>query len=287
MLQNPKLIEGHYECRRFDETLPVFTDLLGMEVVQRRSDSEVVMKHPNSGWPMVLHAAGPDAKDKPLMNHYGWRVNSREEVDRAHEYLKKVKDEYHLPRVGRPSLLHIAYSFYFGEPGGNSLELEYYEPDAAKASAVYGPHRDRPYAGEMFAGKGYVCQGLSHGTLECDEGDKEVYRRFIAARLGLELVPLPSELPVLYLKDSFNPWYVVVVPQRIRRYLNQNSRFTLEVESSEAVREAYQEFTRAGNDARISLGELGEESGRVYFLLSDPAQNWWEVTAPRDVASRW
>jgi catechol 2,3-dioxygenase-like lactoylglutathione lyase family enzyme len=287
MLQNPKLIEGHYECRRFDETLPVFTDLLGMEVVQRRSDSEVVMKHPNSGWSMVLHAAGPDAKDKPLMNHYGWRVNSREEVDRAHEYLKKVKEEYHLPRVGRPSLLHIAYSFYFGEPGGNSLELEYYEPDAAKASAVYGPHWDRPYAGEIFAGKGYVCQGLSHGTLECDQGDKELYRRFIAERLGLELVPLPPELPVLYLKDSFNPWYVVVVPQRIRRYLNQNSRFTLEVESSEAVREAYQEFATAGNDARISyLGELGEESGRAYFFLSDPAKNWWEVTAPRDVAYR-
>ena len=50
MLKNPKLIEGHYECRRFDETLPVFTDLLGMEVIQRRSDSEWVMKHPNTGW---------------------------------------------------------------------------------------------------------------------------------------------------------------------------------------------------------------------------------------------
>ena len=123
MLKNPRLIEGHYECRRFDETLPVFTDLLGMEVIQRRSDSEWVMKHPNTGWSMVLHAVGANAKDKPLMNHYGWRVNSRDEVDRAQEYLKKVKEEYRLPRVGRPSLLHIAYSFYFGEPGGNSLEL--------------------------------------------------------------------------------------------------------------------------------------------------------------------
>ena len=73
------------------------------------------------------------------MDHYGWRVNSRDEVDRAQEYLKKVKDEYRLPRVGKPSLLHIAYSFYFGEPGGNSLEIEYYEPEAARASVVYGP----------------------------------------------------------------------------------------------------------------------------------------------------
>ena len=86
MLKKPELIEGHYECRRFDETVPVFTDLLGMEVIQRRSDTEWVMKHPNTGWSMVLHAAGADAKDKPLMNHYGWRVTSRGEVNRAQEY---------------------------------------------------------------------------------------------------------------------------------------------------------------------------------------------------------
>jgi len=178
MLKKPKLIEGHYECRSFEETLPVFTDILGMEVIQQRSDTEWVVKHPNTGWMMVLHAAGPNAKDKPLMNHYGWRVGSRGEVDRAQEYLKKVKDRYRLARVGKPSLLHIAYSFYFGEPGGNSLEIEYYEPEHAKASAVYGPHWQRPFAAEKFVGKGYVCQGLSHGTLECDEGEKESYRRF-------------------------------------------------------------------------------------------------------------
>src|SRR5215510_3756409 len=152
MLNKPKLIEGHYECRSFEETLPVFTDILGMEVIQQRSDTEWVVKHPNTGWMMVLHAAGANAKDKPLMNHYGWRVNSRDEVDRAQEYLKKVKDRYRLPRVGKLSLLHIAYSFYFGEPGGNSLEIEYHDPDHAKASAVYAPHWQRPYAAEKFAG---------------------------------------------------------------------------------------------------------------------------------------
>ena len=50
MLKKLKLIEGHYECRRFDETVPVFSDILGMEVIQRRSDTEWVMKHPNTGW---------------------------------------------------------------------------------------------------------------------------------------------------------------------------------------------------------------------------------------------
>jgi hypothetical protein len=213
------------------------------------------------------------------MNHYGWRVSSRDEVDRACEYLKKVKDRYRLPRVGKPSLLHIAYSFYFGEPGGNSLELEYYEPEAAKQSAVYGPHWQRSYAAEKFAGKGYVCQGLSHGTLECDESEKESYRRFIGEVLGLHLVPLPPELPVFYLKDEFNPWYVVVVPQKIRNYLNENSRFTLKISSPAGLREAYREFARAGNDVHLThVGELREDNGRSHFLISDPARNWWEMT---------
>jgi Glyoxalase/Bleomycin resistance protein/Dioxygenase superfamily len=282
VVKKPELIAGHYECRSFHETLPVFTDLLGMEVIRRHGDTELVMKHPNTGWQIVLHEAGPNAKNKPLMNHYGWRVSSRDEVDRAQEYLKKVKDKYRLPRVGKPSLLHIAYSFYFGEPGGNSLEIECYEPEAVKQSAVYGPHWQKPDRGEKFAGQGYVCQGLSHGTLECDESDKDSYRRFVGEVLGLELVPLPAELPVFYLKDAFNPWYVVVVPQKIRNYLNENSRFTLQIASSAAVREAHEEFARIAEDVRIAhLGELSVENGRGYFLLSDPAKNWWEVTAPQ------
>jgi hypothetical protein len=105
--------------------------------------------------------------------------------------------------------------------------------------------------------------------------------------LGLELVPLPPELPVLYLKDVFNPWYVVVVPQKIRRYLNENSRFTLEIDSSEAVREVHQEFAKIANDVRLTyLGELREENGRWYFFLTDPAKNWWEITAGKSVVSR-
>ena len=35
-LLNPEaLTYGHYECRSLDDTLPVFTDLLASEVVQR------------------------------------------------------------------------------------------------------------------------------------------------------------------------------------------------------------------------------------------------------------
>src|SRR5262249_35488389 len=33
MLKKPKLIEGHYECRSFEETLPLFTNILEMHII--------------------------------------------------------------------------------------------------------------------------------------------------------------------------------------------------------------------------------------------------------------
>ncbi len=64
MIKPIGLIEGHYECRSFAETLPVFTDLLAMEIVEKRRPDELVLKHPNSGWSIVFHEAGLHAKDK-------------------------------------------------------------------------------------------------------------------------------------------------------------------------------------------------------------------------------
>ena len=52
MLKPIGLIEGHYECRSFDETLPIFTDLLALEVIERK-DKQAVVKHPNTEWRLV------------------------------------------------------------------------------------------------------------------------------------------------------------------------------------------------------------------------------------------
>ena len=77
MLKPIGLTHGHYECRALDETLPVFTDLLAMKIVAREN-GEAVVQHPNTGWRLVVHEAGPGAPDKPHNNHYGVRVFHRE-----------------------------------------------------------------------------------------------------------------------------------------------------------------------------------------------------------------
>ena len=38
MLKPIGLTEGHYECRSLDETLPIFTELLALEIVERKGD---------------------------------------------------------------------------------------------------------------------------------------------------------------------------------------------------------------------------------------------------------
>ena len=54
------LVQGHYECRSLDETLPIFTDLLALEVVERY-DGQAIVKHPNTEWRLVIHEGGSDA----------------------------------------------------------------------------------------------------------------------------------------------------------------------------------------------------------------------------------
>jgi predicted lactoylglutathione lyase len=72
----------------------------------------------------------------------------------------------------------------------------------------------------------------------------------------------------------------VVVPVKNRRYLNPNSRFTLEVESIDELEEAHREFTNSASEAGITeVGELMQLGETVSFFLSDPDRNWWEITA--------
>ena len=63
MLKPTGLISGHYECRSFEESLPILHELLTLEVVGEK-DGQKIIKHPNTGWQLVVHENGPDA---PIM----------------------------------------------------------------------------------------------------------------------------------------------------------------------------------------------------------------------------
>ena len=275
MLKPVGLTHGHYECRSLDETIPVLTDLLAMTVVARKG-GEAVLRHPNTAWQLVVHEGGPNAADKPRNNHYGFRVAHPHEVEAAWQYVSENKDRYRLQRVTKPHQTHFANSIYFNEPGGNTIEIEYYDAQAAAAGRRNAaPHWERVLPESEFPGRGYVPQALTHGTLECD--DKEASSRFYREVLGLEIAG--GGRISAYVKHPATPWYIVVLPAKRRRYLTPSSRLTLTVATAAEVGDAHREFAALGSAGGISeLNEIQQRDGQVSFLLADLDRNWWEIT---------
>jgi len=259
------LSHGHYECRSLDETLPVFTDLLAMKVVER-TQGQAIVQHPNTAWKLVVHEGGPDAPEKPHNNHYGVRVAHAEEIEGAFRFLDLHKDKYGL-RVARPRAQHFANSIYFREPGGNTLEIEYYDPKAAaEGRTIARPHWSRELAESDFPGRGYVPQALTHGTLECR--DKEASAAFYRDVLGLEIAG--GGRISTYVRHPATPWYLVVLPiPKRKKPLRPVNRFTLTMASREDVEKAHRELKE-----KVTVGEIRDKG----FLFSDIDENWWEVT---------
>jgi catechol 2,3-dioxygenase-like lactoylglutathione lyase family enzyme len=275
MLKTTGLIAGHYECRSLAETLPVFTDLLAMKIVEQKP-GEATLIHPNTDWRLIVHEGGPDAPEKTFDNHYGFRVASHEEVEAAWKYLEAHKETYHLSKITKPQSAHFAYSVYFREPGGNHLEIEYYNPGGALHGRSHtAGHWEKILPNDRFPGRGYVPQAFTHGTLQCD--DLERSRRFYTEVLGLEIAAGFSTAQ--YIKHPASPWYIVILQRKPRQYLAPVNRFTLQLGSAGEIEQAHREFSTNGAAAGITdLGKLDSVNGKTSFIFSDPDKNWWELT---------
>jgi catechol 2,3-dioxygenase-like lactoylglutathione lyase family enzyme len=275
MLKTTGLIAGHYECRSLDETLPVFTDLLAMEIVERKP-GEATVKHPNTDWRLIIHEGGPGAPEKTFDNHYGFRVASHGEVEAAWQYIEAHKEKYRLSKITKPQSAHFAYSIYFREPGGNHLEIEYYNPGGALHGRSHtAGHWEQALNHERFPGRGYVPQAFTHGTLQCDDVEKS--RRFYVEVLGLEIAA--GFKMAQYIKHPSAPWYIVVLQRSPRQYLAPVNRFTLELGSATEVQQAHRDFAASGAHLGLTeLGKLEESGGKAHFIFSDLDKNWWELT---------
>lgn len=273
------LVAGHYECRSFEQTIPILTDLLALEV-ETNDSGRLTLKHPNTAWRLIAHEGGPNSPNKPLRNHYGVRVASNKEVDHANAYLEAKKKELGL-KIMKPREYHNAYSVHFLEPGGNFWEIESYE-NAIKVGMgkTTDPHWKDLMPEERFPGKGYVPQALSHGTIEI--GDLDATRKFYENVLGLEVVQLwPS---AIYLKHPDTPWYIVNLqaPPENRKYLGRHQRFTLSVDSVAALEDAHAQLKANSASGDITeIEEIRRDPHQALFLFCDLNKNWWELTDSR------
>jgi catechol 2,3-dioxygenase-like lactoylglutathione lyase family enzyme len=279
MIKPVGLTHGHYECRSLKDTIPILQDLLAFEIVNE-ADGEVTVKHPNTGWLLAVHEGGPDAPDKPRLNHYGVRVATNKEVDNAREYLLSKQSEYKLVEVDKLQNRHLAHSVHFVEPGGNTWEIESYE-FAVKAGlgANVSIPWETPLPQERFPGRGYIPQALTHGTITCLNLDRS--RQFYREVLGLDVVsPSPSVKPH-YIKHPSTPWYIVSLERRspqTRTLLTRLQRYTVTLESPAAIAKAHHWMKEEGAELGLTeLEEINENDESVSFLLSDPDRNWWEI----------
>jgi catechol 2,3-dioxygenase-like lactoylglutathione lyase family enzyme len=277
MLQPKGLVAGHYECRSLQQSLPILQNLLALDVVSE-GPNEVVLKHPNTAWKLVAHEAGAEAPDKFRQQHYGVRVATNREVDRAHEYLESKKKEYRI-KIIKPKENHNAYSVHFYEPGGNFWEIESYEKAVeSRLGKTADPHWQSPIGEERFPGRGYIPQALTHGTVQCR--DIEASRRFYEQVLGLEVVQLwPNSI---YVKHPDTPWYIVNLPggPENPNLHTRGQRFVLAVDSASEVEKTHRGFSDSREELEIGdLEEIRRFGAGASFLFSDLNRNWWEITS--------
>ncbi len=281
MIKTVGLSATHMECRNLQESLAVMTDLLAFEKISERP-GEATLKHPNTHWLLVLHDGGPNAPAKQMHNHWGVRVRTSDEVDRAYEYLTAHKTKYKLGAIGKPTWSHGSYSCYFVEPSTNGWEIECYEAfnrketTAQQFGAVKLAHWTEVYPEERFPGRGYVPQGFTHGTLVAT--DLQANRDFYADVLGLEVHRFSDH--VIYVKHPNTRTFVVCALRQDFKVFSPNFRNTLTVESMQAVKDAYQRFSENGKELGVSeLFPLAENGAGASFCFRDPGTNCWEIAA--------
>lgn len=282
MIHPIALSATHMECQSLKESVPVLTDLLAFETLAEKP-GEVKLKHPNTDWVLYVHESGSNAPVKQMHNHWGVRVATNGEVDAAYEYLCANKEKYGVKQLGKPLFNHGSYSCYFVEPGTNGWEIECYEQALRKESmaqrlgGVRAPHWTVPYPEERFPGKGYVPQGFTHGTLAC--ANMAASRKFYTEFMGLETHQANDH--VFYIKHPNTKCYVVCAERNDFKRFSPNFRFTVTLSSSEEVARAHERLT--GSEKTLGISELRPlqvTGSTASFLLSDPDQNWWEVSSP-------
>ncbi|HME63148.1 MAG TPA: VOC family protein [Candidatus Binatia bacterium] len=278
VIQPTGLIHGHSECRYLDETIPVLTQVVALDLIER-DERQAVLKHPNTGWKLIIHEGGPEVKDKPERNHYGVRVSNNREVDNAYKYLVANKEKLGLKKVVKRKERDGSYSMFFVEPGGNYWEIESYEN---RHKAGLPEHIAYPWKSklteEKLPGCGYIPQAMTHGTMECTNLEASI--KFYKDALGLDVITHVPTVRPHDVKHPSTPWYVVSleVPPKNKHYLTPLQRYTIAVDSPAALAEAHRELNERCDEFGLTAIEaIQDGAGGQSFQLCDLDRNWWEV----------
>ena len=114
------LSHGTVECHDIQAAKRLYTELLGMEVVQT-SDRSLIMRL-NSETTIVCVETKGETK-AGIYSHFGFDYATEAEVDAAHAVVCAQAEAYDLPKVSKPVHQHGTYAFYLVDADGNWWEI--------------------------------------------------------------------------------------------------------------------------------------------------------------------
>lgn len=129
------LSHGTLEIRDVQESMRFYRDFLRMKVSQHFPKGCLIWLQ--DGW-YVVCIENPNAREMPLLNHFGIDVMSREAVDRWHERAMREQEQYGISKITTPKELHGAYQFFLKDRDNNWWEIQHDSNAAAHMRAAAG-----------------------------------------------------------------------------------------------------------------------------------------------------
>ena len=273
-------------------------DLFGLEcapcgakkLLVRDRRSKYLMEHGERDF-FVIEVSEVESVTHPQanLNHWGFSVGSREEVDRCHALLKANMEQYRLAKVLPITPIHNAYGFYFFDVDGNWWEIEfrggvtndkyfskgsfgdeYVDPPLIDPELPVSETRQSVIGPEGF---------LTHGTTDVVDVMKaqSMYEKV----LGLRSV---RHAKVAQFTAGGGDFAVVGV-ETGKRNVSQSpeNRWILLVDGSEALAEVRSRALAAKDEFDIAeIGDVEDRSdGGRSFLIRSADDNWFEISTRR------
>ncbi|QUJ70173.1 VOC family protein (plasmid) [Photobacterium sp. GJ3] len=126
MSQRPKPLNGLRHLALcvypFEDCIRFYTETLGMEVLRRASDNLVYLSCGNDNL-SLSRADGPQDNQQQSLDHFGFIVDSKEELQAWYEFLQSQG----VPLLDRPhDHSDGARSFHCTDPAGNVVQPLYH-----------------------------------------------------------------------------------------------------------------------------------------------------------------
>lgn len=110
-------------CNQLEKTVHFYADLLGLKIVWQPDADNVYLSSNDDNLALHRAPAGFTASGQQRLDHLGFFLNTKQDVDDWHTFLKENKVEIKAaPKDHRDG----TRSFYCADPEGNVVQMIYY-----------------------------------------------------------------------------------------------------------------------------------------------------------------